>query len=75
MSPHLQVQGGIKNDLPRDLSPSSSLSSPGRIVTPLPSIKPHPHVLLGFFHLEHKGQDLLRTMNADNICGEPARRL
>jgi hypothetical protein len=27
LSPHLQVQGGIKNDLPRDLGPSSSLPS------------------------------------------------
>jgi hypothetical protein len=68
ISPHLQVQGGIKmRPQPFFFFPFLTWQN-GWI--PFPqlsySTSPHPHALFGFFHLEHKDLDLLRTMIADN---------
>jgi hypothetical protein len=75
LSPHLQVQGGIKTTYQETpillLHPFPHLAER---VTPPPSIKLFcltlPHVLLGFFHLEHNDQDLLGTTIADSKGNE-----
>jgi hypothetical protein len=77
LSPHLQVQGGIKmtyQETRNFFFPSLTWQN-GWLPFPQQSYStsPQPCVLLGIFHFQGKDQDLLRTSITDNICDDASQ--
>jgi hypothetical protein len=73
MSPHLQVQGGIKMAYQETLALLLPFPHLTEHVTPLPSIKLFYHVLFLDSSIWSTRTKFLKTMIADNICGDVAR--